>query len=184
MINQQTEFLICQYLDGELPEEERAAVEQLLAENAEARDLAEEYRKLDAVLKQAKAVPAVRWDALAEHISTSIDRQEREEEAQTASRWRIGMRMAIAASVLLASGIAVQIFRWSTPGTPTNPTGGNAPVAIVQVEGPKEEVAAAPGVVEISIGAGPQVADSANGSGSGSIAIAEPLAQDTDAGLR
>lgn len=72
MTREQLEFAISQYLDGTLPPAERAALEQLLAEDAEARTLLEEYRSLDRLMKGASEVPAVKWEKLTQTISSAI----------------------------------------------------------------------------------------------------------------
>src|ERR1700761_200522 len=79
-VNDELEFSISQYLDGTLSAPEAAALEQVLASDAAARALLDEYRQLDALIKSAP-LPAVRWDALASSISSAIDAQQDQQAA-------------------------------------------------------------------------------------------------------
>src|SRR5690348_17119169 len=72
MINDPLEFQISQYLDGSLPADEVAALEARLAEDAAARELLEEYRKLNALLKAPAALPDLAWDKLADYICSAV----------------------------------------------------------------------------------------------------------------
>ena len=56
MIDETLEFRISQYADGTLPAAEVADLEAILASDAEARALLDEYRKLDVVLKRETPV--------------------------------------------------------------------------------------------------------------------------------
>jgi len=67
------EFLISQHLDGTLSREDEAKVRELLNTSQEAQGILGDYQKLDAVLKGAKDLPAVKWDVLASTISSAVD---------------------------------------------------------------------------------------------------------------
>src|SRR5436305_1634901 len=115
------EFSISQYLDGSLSPAEKSALESRLSSDPQARRLLEEHRKLDQMLK-ASPMPELRWDLLAGQISTAVAQVEIPVEAQPASRlrmnWmRMAMPLALAASVLIAAGIAIRFipFAHSTP---------------------------------------------------------------------
>jgi anti-sigma factor RsiW len=70
---EQLEFAISQYLDGSLPAEEVAALEARLNEDAAARGLLAEYRRVDALLKGTpSAVPAIEWGRLAGRIGAAV----------------------------------------------------------------------------------------------------------------
>ncbi len=73
MTREEMEFLISQHLDGTLSREDETKVRQLLETSAEAQTILGEYQKLDAVLKGAKDLPAVKWDVLASTISSVVD---------------------------------------------------------------------------------------------------------------
>ena len=73
MISEQIQFAISQYLDGTLPEGERAALEARLAADAELRRVLEEYRALHEALRGSMVLPAVKWEKLAERISASVE---------------------------------------------------------------------------------------------------------------
>jgi anti-sigma factor RsiW len=85
MTPEQLEFAISQYLDGTLPAAERAALEQRLAEDAEARELLAEYRSLDRLMKDGRELPAVQWEQLTQTISAAVAGHEAiDEEAEFA----------------------------------------------------------------------------------------------------
>src|SRR4051812_19786782 len=73
MTRDEMEFLISQHLDGTLSPGDEAKVRELLETSAEARKIAAEYQKLNAVLMGGKDLPAVKWDVLAERISKAVD---------------------------------------------------------------------------------------------------------------
>jgi negative regulator of sigma E activity len=68
---EQLEFAITQYLDGTLPSEDVVALAARLAEDAQARALLEEHRKLTALLR-ADAGPALAWGELAKDLSAVV----------------------------------------------------------------------------------------------------------------
>ncbi len=171
MIDEQLEFRISQYADGSLPAEEIAALEALLASDAEARAMLESYRKLEVAMKRELTLPAVNWDRLAGHFSDALTAAE----AQERSTYKIHVstrtfvsrtwgRLAIAATVLLAIGTAA----WLTlrPAHPTNvamdvpaPTSisphNPTLVAIAEISGPAAEASNGPAVEEVAIGPSP-----------------------------
>jgi len=145
MNREQLEFSISQYLDGTLPGEQRSLLEQRFEADAEARELLAKYRSLNDVLRIELPVPEMHWERLAERLSASVADVD-----LSAPSYRIGPRftmasLAIAASVLLAIGMAFVIFRQGRSSSPQ-------PTAIVQVEGPRLEPTTAPAIAEISIG--------------------------------
>src|SRR5438270_7791175 len=79
MQDEQLEFSISQYLDGTLSSEEIAALEARLKDDAAARELLEEYRKVNALLKSPATLPAIAWDELAAQLSQSIREAEEHE---------------------------------------------------------------------------------------------------------
>lgn len=153
------EFLISQYADGSISDADRAAMDAILAEDAAARDaLAEEQRLTEFLRGSSAPMQLVNWDALAEGISAAV--AEADEPAQSyrlIPQW-IPARLALAASLLIASGIAVSVYM--SNHTATVPT-GNHQVAVAKpvlmVTGPLAE-AAPNGVMEVSIGPAPRVA--------------------------
>jgi anti-sigma factor RsiW len=157
------EFSISQYLDGSLSPAERSALESRLASDPQARRLLEEHRKLDQMLK-ASPMPELRWDLLAGQISAAVAQVEIPVEAQSASRlrmnWmRMAMPMALAASVLIAAGIAIRFipFGHSTPqGQPIS-----AP-SVAQIVGPQAEIAQGPSEISVSVGPAGRAPDDSN----------------------
>ncbi len=150
MIDEQFEFRLSQYLDGTLPVDEAAAFFEELSKSPAALAMLDEYRRLDLLLK-AQPTTEINWTGLAEDISGQIDEASR-------VKMRIGffaspLRMAAAACVLLAVGIAGWIALRSNPG------GGITPrTAVAKITGPTAEVATAPAVSQIEIGPAPTVA--------------------------
>src|SRR5438105_19050 len=76
MDREQLEFRISQYVDGTLPAAEVAALEAVLAADAEARAVLEDFRKLDAAMKDQARLPQIYWDRLAAHLSDAVARQD------------------------------------------------------------------------------------------------------------
>ncbi len=66
------EFTICEYLDGSLSAQDRAAVDAILASDSDARELLESHRKLSGAFKLLPPIPAVRWDAQSAQIIAAI----------------------------------------------------------------------------------------------------------------
>jgi anti-sigma factor RsiW len=162
------EYSISQYLDGALPDEERAALEARVARDAQARALLEEYRRLDVAMKSV-ALPEVRWGALASAISAAVERtiDSRQKELAAPSyrlpTWvRFAAPLAMAASVLIAAGVGIRAYL-SRPhqdiakrsvhiAQSHSPVPQAVQVASVQVSGPAADRAEGPSVVQISIG--------------------------------
>jgi anti-sigma-K factor RskA len=179
MSRDELEYAISQYLDGILPPLERAALDDRLAGDAEARALLDEYRQLDASLKNLP-MPALAWDHVAEQIRQAVAQEEtpiRHYELRP-MRWVSGL--AIAASVLLAISLAMHFAQQPT----------QKPAGVATISGPAAEVAAGPVVSQIGIGPSPAVA--ANWQASDEI-ISRPTvvlidqarssAQDSESGL-
>ncbi|MDB5331349.1 MAG: hypothetical protein JWP03_2500 [Phycisphaerales bacterium] len=164
MNNDDLEFSISQYLDGSLAGDERGALERRLAEDAGARAVLEEYRQLDAAMKAAP-LPEVRWELLASSISAAVA-DLADERAATSYRFPAFVRrfapLALAASVLIAAGLAVRVYV-ARPGqiAKTEPTvvQPTQPLAVLNVEGPQFEKAQGPADVQIAIGPGKSVSD-------------------------
>ena len=113
MTRDELEFSISQYIDGTLGARERDALEERLATDAEARAVHAEYASLQRVLKAAPA-PEVDWDQFAAQISGAVAREEMPQQSYKISRWLRPARLAIAASVLVAAGLAFTLLK---PGT-------------------------------------------------------------------
>jgi anti-sigma factor RsiW len=152
------EFSISQYLDGTLPEDQRSALEARLTADADAQAILTEDRALTDLLR-SDPLPEVRWDRLAESISSAIDEQ-LDERVARASRWmrfRLPAGLAVAASALIAIGIAAHLLMHGRSAT-TNPgsqmTSHHVVVATLTVQGPQEDVPGGPVITDISIAAG------------------------------
>jgi hypothetical protein len=158
MTRDELEFQISQYLDGTLAGDDQSALEARLAEDADARAMLDEYRRLDVVLKAAP-VPAVDWDALSAQIRDAVA----EQELEPARSYRIGAfrtlaGLALAASVLIGIGFGIRLLQ----PVGTNKIGGSValnpaktPVEIVVVDAtpsPATSVASTQPIVGIAIG--------------------------------
>jgi anti-sigma-K factor RskA len=146
-MREELEYSISQYLDGTLPPLERAALEQKLASDADARAVLAEYQKLDAVLKQSRMIdapPALDWDRLASEISTVLEGVDAPVRNYS-MKWVRYASVAVAAMVLIAIGIAT---RFSNPTTAVTPQA----VAVIQVSGPRADVATETSSAQVAIG--------------------------------
>jgi negative regulator of sigma E activity len=154
MDREQFEFRISQYADGTLAADEVAALEAALAEDAEARALLDEYRRLETALKRELPVPSMNYQRLAAHLSQAIAE---EDAATTTIAWPMpGWRKlaAAAAVVLIAGTAALLLTRPRHAGTTevvVNPPDTTTIAAIVEVTGPVAQSAAHP-VAEITVG--------------------------------
>jgi anti-sigma factor RsiW len=177
-VAEELEFQIAQYADGTLDEAEREAVEAALEEQPAARLLLAEYDALGATLNVAKreTLPAVRWDRLAEEISAAVAREAEPEQVEVAGKiepaeraesypifgWlRSPMRLALAASLLLAMTIGVAVLR--PKRNLVLPVKVEAKAPVTNVEGPSIEVAKGEAVEAITIGPPPDRAEFATG---------------------
>src|SRR6185437_1220044 len=148
MTRDELEFSISQYLDGTLPEAQRPALEARLAADAEAQAILAEERALTRLLR-SEPLPEVRWDRLAESISSAIDEQldERVARASWWVRFRLPAGLAVAASALLAIGIATYVLMHGNRAV-VNPNPGANPnpvaVATLTVEGPQADEPSGP----------------------------------------
>jgi anti-sigma factor RsiW len=150
MTPDELEYSISQYLDGTLLPLERAALEDRLASDGDARALLEEYRRLDTALKhKLPAMPSIAWDRFAGQIQQAVATAE---EPRGGRSFFIGSvswagRLAIAAALLFAVSIGVFFVNRPTPVRGT---------AIVT--GPTAEPSTGTAVAEISIGPSQAVA--------------------------
>jgi anti-sigma factor RsiW len=166
MTRDDLEFSISQYLDGTLGARERDALEERLATDAEARAVYAEYESLQGVLTTAAAapVPGVDWDAFAARVSGAVGRAELPAQSYKLGAWLRPARLAIAASVLVAAGLAVALLRPGGGGG-DGPTAPVQPTRIVAVDkapaGEAVAVAPAPNPepVRVTIGPSPEAAD-------------------------
>ena len=161
MTRDQLEFQISQYADGTLPAEDVAALDEIFARDAEARQMLAEYRRLDRMLQREMPLPQVQWDRLAASLSEAVAREE--SPVRTIRLWttRPWTRVAIAAVVALAIGTAILLHL--RPATNNNlvidstapQTDDATAVAIVNVTGPAVETAAGEPLAVVEIGPSP-----------------------------
>jgi anti-sigma factor RsiW len=158
---EQLEFAISQYVDGTLSPAEVAEIEAVLRSDAAAAELLREFREIDAAVKSPVAA-SFNWDRLANAISARID-DETGAPQSLPMPWVRFRTMAIAASVLIAAGIA---FKLTTPAQPVNENvttqGKPKPTMVALIKGPSAEKANAPAVAQVSIGPAPSLASAPN----------------------
>jgi anti-sigma factor RsiW len=167
MTRDDLEFSISQYLDGTLGARERDALEERLATDGEARAVYAEYESLQGVLTTAAAapVPGVDWDAFAARVSGAVGREKPPAQSYKIGAWLRPARLAIAASVLVAAGLAFALLGPGGGGGSDGPTAPVQPTRIVAVDkapaGEAVAVAAAPNPepVRVTIGPSPEAAD-------------------------
>jgi len=156
MTRDQLEFSITQYLDGSLPEAERVALMERLEKDPEARELLEEHRRLDGLLGRA-SLPAFELEAFSKQLSEAIAQAPAPEVEQRSLRmpW-VGVRgwMAIAASLMIASGLAIAILSHGRNGTTSIPVHHEmtASASFVTVTGPVAEATSGSDDVQVSVG--------------------------------
>ncbi|MGH7214003.1 MAG: anti-sigma factor family protein [Tepidisphaeraceae bacterium] len=159
MTPDQLEFAINQYLDGTLGPLERAALKERLRDDADARALLEDYRRLDNLVKTTAVatIPSVNWDRLAGSILDALAKEELPVAKVYSLKWvRLASVGAVAAALLVAVGLALRLIPIGT--SPTDPVVVNppaqplaVPAVVLAVAGPQVERSEG-AVVEISIG--------------------------------
>ena len=100
------EFALSQYHDGTLNPVERAAIDEVLATDAGAREVLAEIVKLDAFVKHAPAMPEIAWDKFQASVSSALD----EAEAPAVQTFKIGTWSRVVGGVVaLAAAIAIVV---------------------------------------------------------------------------
>lgn len=135
-ISDSLEHRIVQYVDGELPENERQALERDLAGNSVAQRVLTEHRSLEVVLKHAWPLPHVEWDRLAQELSLAIDESEQAQRYSIAYWTRQAARVAVAACVVIGIGLTLYLTR---PGPVPQPV---VEVAVAEPQRPAGEAVA------------------------------------------
>jgi hypothetical protein len=178
MNREEIEFRISQYVDGTLSREERASVETVLASDAEARQVLAEFRRIDQHLSREIALPNVKWEQLASHISAAVDEATEEPAvigriapSTEGSAWTWRSRLAIAASIVIVLGSVLMFYdhglnQRSHHGTdavvlPNNSGRPGETIASASsslVVGPQAEPATGPAMQQITVGPSPALA--------------------------
>lgn len=152
MCEEELQYAISQYVDGVLPADQAAALEERFATDAIARQLLAEYRRMDALMDVALPMPEVDWDRMAGKISAAVDQSGfapgmlpvAEEVPVYRMSW-VGLwkPVALAASLLVCATVAVVLVRQpaqspvSTPAVAVNPTPAS-PVRVAEAATPEE----------------------------------------------
>jgi len=145
------EFLISQYVDGTLDPEQAAGLEAVLRTDGEARAMLADHRRVTALLLDNTALPAIRFDRLAEVIASNIDQSEAQRVEQV-YRFAFG-RWAAGAAVVAACVLIGFVTLRNDGGVTTDIAGVVAAGGqrVVEIDGPRVELASAPRVVQVSI---------------------------------
>jgi anti-sigma factor RsiW len=154
MTRDELEFQISQYLDGTIAGAEANALEDRLARDADARALLDEHRTITELLRR-DPLPEVKWEMLSQSISAAVgDVEPPVAESYPIFRLRMPMVFAIAASVVIAGGVAVAVLLHGH--TPAGPSGVPEQVAkgSITIEGPTVEKSMGPVVAEVTVGPG------------------------------
>jgi negative regulator of sigma E activity len=179
MESSEFEFLLSQYLDGTLDTVQAAGVEERLANDAEARKLLEQYRKLDGAL-QALPLPGIHWENLANQISRSLDAPELEPQSypmpwvRHSFRLHTVTRWAVAAVMLVAVGLGVRTYLVRSGASRGGPS-------FAQIAGPQAETAAGTSVCAIEVGPSATAANVFETPDASTVVIASGAASDQDA---
>jgi hypothetical protein len=162
------DILISRYAEGDaLTPAERERVEKALDTDAAANDLLASEHRLTDLLRSAP-LPEVNYELLATRISASIPQVPvHGETPATAHRsfWS-GSKLALAASVLIAAGVAIPLLNRSGPvdSTPTinrtmtsgaDPVATAAPMTIRAVDGNTAVATTAAGTQDVTVGPSP-----------------------------
>ena len=150
-LSDEREFELTQYLDGDLAPEQVASIESQLASDGAARRTLREHAHLAQMLK-AMPLPAVNYDLLADHISDSIEGSQRQR-LQISFWMRKAVPVAVAACILIASGIAIRLFnKKPAENIAKTDTPVVREIVLVTNTTPPEPTPAS-GVIEIDVGA-------------------------------
>jgi len=175
MLDERFEFLLSQYADGTLPAEQRADVEQRLANDADARAELDAHRRLHAAVRaSADPLPAVRWDRLAEHLSGAIAAQSRQPIlslvwARRATAW--------AAAALIFVSVGAFLWQLSHPAAHAPIAKVVSPASVVSfihVTGPAAQSPAGPSVLQVAVGR-PTGIDLSAYADDGTLVVRRPL---------
>jgi anti-sigma factor RsiW len=147
------EYLIMQYVDGELDAEERAAFERRIAADPAARQVLAQHRSLEAVLRHSWAMPHVDFERLGEHLGEAVAPS-----SYSITSWvRYGSMVAVAACVLIVASLSVHFALRGSGGKATVAANGNTGATVPTVaRTPLMQVAIGPaalaGKSQLSVG--------------------------------
>ena len=168
MITEDFEFLVSQYADGTLADEQREAVRARIEADPVATALLAEFRRIDQMVGDSSPIPMIDYSRLQSNISAAIDNN------RPAVAGRIGqafqswkMWTSVAAGLLIAVGIGGMMTHRSPTvavnptivptNAKSNPSPTQTPGEMV-VAGPAVEAPAGPAVEQIKIGPSPALA--------------------------
>lgn len=200
------ETLISRYAAGEeLPVAERERVERELDKTAEANEMLATEHRLTELLRSTDPLPPINFDRLAKRISANIPQTPA---AGTSSTdWSDGSSMkirrpllrwstlALAASVLIAVGVAIPMLSRDSGGGPVGPGIGRGPtlptpnetvVTVRAVDGSGSMAVAPTGVQNVTVGPSRALAERPTAIGRADASTSRPskitISGDRDAG--
>jgi hypothetical protein len=162
MTTDQLEFSISQYLDGNLPTDEEAALVERLATDPAARALFAEYEKLNAVVKSAMPMPEIDWSSFSRQVSSAVEREDAPVRTlRLPMRW-MGSIVAVAACAAIAFGVFFMNRTHENGTGNTNiaigPPPQTRPLGSITVAGPTIERTNQTAVAQVTITAPPSLA--------------------------
>jgi hypothetical protein len=162
MTRDELEYSLSQYHDGMLGPVERAAIDEVLASDGNARAMLAEFERLDLLVKGTPGAPDLNWDKLQAHISAAIN----EAEAPVIRTFKLGawarrIGAGVAAAALIA--IVVSVTLRTEVAKPTKDKPGSiqisiAPAGDLPVEARSTGQVAVGPTAEIDVGPSPQMA--------------------------
>jgi anti-sigma factor RsiW len=153
MDRQQLEYAISQYVDGTIDPAARAALEQRLAGDAEARQLLTQDRALNDLLGQLPVPPQIDWNNLAQRIADHVAEAPPPRELILRIRPAWAVRFAVAAAVLLAAVGLITSLHQSHPQSAPPAVPSFAQVQILNAVAPS-----GPATSQVSVGPSPAIA--------------------------
>lgn len=104
------EYLLSQYLDGQLPEDDRRELEKRLRQEPQLADLLDQLRKTDRLVRDAAGpAPQLNWDRFTEQVTV---RRQAHDATQRRNRiLRIYIPLAAAAAIALVTTLSLTFNR-------------------------------------------------------------------------
>jgi anti-sigma factor RsiW len=141
------EYALSQYLDGTLNESDRRVLEERLASDAEARLIANEYARLNQLLKTTPIPPDVDFESLHARISEQVEAEPppAAQPVRLGGAWSYRLAWAAGIAVLIGAGLYWKVLEHSNP--PSIPADGVLEVQVVLAPTPQ-----APASMVIDVG--------------------------------
>jgi anti-sigma factor RsiW len=152
MTHDRFEYLLSQYLDGELSPAKRAYVEKKIAEDPNAWTQLREYAQLNAGLQSALPLPPIDWNANARRISAAIAQLPPPAPVRISILRPWIFAAALAACLLLGFTLLLNLRAQPAPQNSLPPSDE---IARADITGPAVESPAGDPVAEVTLDAPP-----------------------------